>query len=346
MAREHHLDPSLYHHDWDSSREPVLAVGSGDVVHYELLMAGHGQVTRSSSAADVLWDWSTLYNLGGPVLVEGAAPGDALQVDVLSLTPGPWGWTAVLPELGLLAADFPDPILRIFDLREDRVVVAPGARVPIRPFLGTMGVVTGEPGPQAPFPPHRGGGNIDCRHLIPGSTLFLPIWAEGALFSCGDPHAAQGDGEVCVSAVECSMQATLRLTVTRRAIRQPSYTVPHAVVDPGPYFGTMGIDADLMEGARTAVRAMIDLLADERGLTREDAYVLCSLAGDLRIHEIVDAGVWNVGMTMPASVFAYATTEAGVSGRGRTRARRRRAARPRRRAPSRRSRAGDPGGAA
>ena len=106
-----------------------------------------------------------------------------------------------------------------------------------------------------------------------------------------------------MSAVECAMQATLRLTTVRKTIQSPAYAVPHAVVDSGPYFGTMGIDPDLMEGARIAVRAMISRLGDEHGLAPADAYVLCSLAGDLRIHEIVDAGVWNVGMTMPLSVF-------------------------------------------
>ena len=161
-----------------------------------------------------------------------------------------------------------------------------------------MGVATDEPGPFTPFPPHRGGGNLDCRHLVAGSTLLLPIWCEGALFSCGDAHAAQGDGEVCVTAVECDMEATLRFGLDKRAIPAPEFPVPH-VDPPGPYYGTMGIDPELMEGARAAVRNMIGWLVDEHGLSREDAYILCSLAGDLRIHEIVDAGVWNVGMTMP-----------------------------------------------
>ena len=181
--------------------------------------------------------------------------------------------------------------------------MAPGVEVAIQPFLGTMGVPTDEPGPHRALPPHRGGGNVDCRHLIVGSTLLLPVWCEGALFSCGDPHAAQGDGEVCVTAIECGMEATLRFSLGDRAITAPEYRVPHTVGVPGPYHGTMGIDPDLMEGARTAVRNMIAWLVDEHGLTREDAYILCSLAGDLRIHEIVDAGVWNVGMTLPLAVF-------------------------------------------
>lgn len=301
MPREHHLDPAAIHHDWDSSREPALTVQSGDVVQLELKMAGDGQVEESSGAAQ--WDWSTLYNLGGPIALAGATPGDTLRIEILSLDPGDWGWTAIVPELGLLPGDFPSPFLKIFDLRgRDRAVVCAKATVPIHPFLGTMGVSIETTGPSSPFPPHKGGGNIDCRHLLAGSTLWLPVWREGALFSCGDPHAAQGDGEVCVSAIECAMSATLRLTVEQRTIPGPCYQAPRPPFDPGPYHGTMGIDPDLMEGSRTAVRNMISWLVDEHDLEPEDAYVLCSLAGNLHIHEIVDAGVWNVGMTMPLSV--------------------------------------------
>lgn len=304
MSREHTLDATRIHHDWDASREPALAVSSGDVVHLDLPITGAGQVTETSTVGDVEWDFATIYNLGGPIHVEGALPGQTLEVEVLDLVPGPWGWTTVIPELGLLAQDFPEPYLKLFDLRErTRAVVAPGVEVPIEPFLGTMGVPTPGASAMSPFPPHEGGGNVDTRHLVRGSTLWLPIWCEGALFSCGDAHAAQGDGEVCVSAIECAMQATLRLTVRDRAIPGPAFRTPRAVVADGPYYGTMGIHADLMEGARTAVRNMIAWLVEEHGLTREDAYVLCSLAGDLRILEIVDAGVWNVGMTMPLSVF-------------------------------------------
>jgi acetamidase/formamidase len=304
MATEHALDGTQVHHDWDRSREPVLAIRPGDVVHFELPVTGEGQVTESSSIDEVEWNFETIYNLAGPILVEGASPGDTLEVEILELHPGTWGWTSVIPELGLLAADFPEPFLKTFDLRSGTTAtVSPGVEVPLQPFLGTMGVTTDEPGPVSPFPPHKGGGNVDCRHLIVGSTLWLPVWCEGALFSCGDAHGVQGDGEVCVSAVECAMQATLRFGLKDETIPGPAFRTPYPVGIPGPYHGTMGIDAGLMEGARTAVRNMIAWLVEEHGLSREDAYVLCSLAGDLRIHEIVDAGVWNVGMTLPLGVF-------------------------------------------
>ena len=305
MGGEHHLDGSRVHHNWDSGREPVLGIASGDVVHFDLPVTGEGQVTESSTAASVEWDFETIYNLAGPIRVAGARPGSTLEIEVLELTPGPWGWTAFLPGAGLLPEDFPEPYLKIFDLRGRTTArVADGVEVPLEPFLGTMGVTPDEPpGPVDVFPPHRGGGNIDTRHLVVGSRLWLPVWCDGGLFSCGDAHAVQGDGEVCVSAIECAMTASLRLTVHDRSIPGPSYRVPERIGLPGPYHGTMGIDSDLMEGARTAVRNMIAWLVEEHGLGREDAYVLCSLAGDLHIHEIVDAGVWNVGMTLPLGVF-------------------------------------------
>jgi acetamidase/formamidase len=304
MSSEHTLDPTVIHHDWDSSREPVLTIASGDVVHFDLQMAGERQVEETSRIEDVVWDFDTIYNLAGPIFVEGARPGQTLEVEILELDPGPWGWTAFIPGAGLLPDDFPDPFLKTYDLRgRSTAVVAPGVEVPIGPFLGTMGVPPDEPGSLNPFPPHKGGGNMDCRHLVAGSTLWLPIWCDGALFSCGDPHAAQGDGEVCVSAIECGMRATLRFSLRERSIPGPAFRVPAPLATPGPQHGTMGIDADLMSASRTAVRNMIAWLVDENGMTREDAYVLCSIAGDLKIHEIVDAGVWNVGMTMPLAVF-------------------------------------------
>lgn len=301
---EHNLSAAQIHHNWDNSRPPVLHAASGDIVHFDLPITGDGQVNEGSNVDEVVWDFETIYNLAGPIYIEGAQPGDTLEVEILELEPGEWGWTTIIPELGLLPLDFPDAFLKIFDLRSrDRAHLVPGVSVPIQPFLGTMGVPTDEAGVFSPFPPHKGGGNLDNRHLIVGSTLWLPVWCEGALFSCGDSHAAQGDGEVCVSAIECAMRATLRFTLLKRPLSMPAYRTPGPVLDQGPHHGTMGISSDLMEGAQIAVRSMIDWLVSEHSLSREDAYVLCSIAGNLHIHEIVDAGTWNVGFTMPLSVF-------------------------------------------
>jgi acetamidase/formamidase len=300
---EHVIDAARIHHEWDLSLEPTLAIASGDVVHLDLPVAGRGQVALGARYEDTSFDLATIYNLLGPIHVEGAEPGQTLEVEVVSLQPGGWGWTAFLPELGLLPDDFPEPYLRTFEIDGVSVEVAPGIRVPCEPFLGTMGNHPGEPERSLPFPPHRGGGNMDNRHLVAGSTVSLPVWVAGARFSCGDPHAMQGDGEVCVAALECDMQATLRFRLLDRSLPAPMFTSPPPTRDGEGTVGTMGIDSDLMEGSRLAVRAMIDWLEAEHGLTREDAYVLCSLAGDLKIHEIVDAGVWNVGFTLPRAIF-------------------------------------------
>jgi acetamidase/formamidase len=304
---EHHIDPQRIHHAWDNTLEPTLIVASGDTVHYDLLMAGHGQVHEGDSFGDTNFDFDTLYNLLGPLCVEGARPGDTLRVDILDLQPGEWGWCSILSELGTLPDQFPDPYLRTFDLRGGtHAQLGATVSIPFSPFLGTMGTHPDEPATASAFPPHKGGGNVDTRHLTIGATLWLPVWCEGALFSCGDPHAMQGDGEVCVAALECDMRASLRFTVEARTIPAPYFRTAGALtpaVEGKGHHGAMGIAPDLMEGTRAAVSAMIEWVVDEHGLTREDAYMLCSLAGDLKIFEVVDAGMWNVGLTLPLSVF-------------------------------------------
>ncbi|MGH2856217.1 MAG: acetamidase/formamidase family protein, partial [Solirubrobacteraceae bacterium] len=304
---EHLIDPARVHHQWDRDIEPSLRIQSGDTVAFELRMAAHGQLREGDSFAQARFDFERLYHLLGPVYVEGACPGDTLRVDVLSLEPGDWGWCVIMPGQGLLPERFPEGYLRTFDLRDgdrDGVWFAPGVRLPLAPFLGTIGVHPGEPAQASVFPPHRGGGNIDNRHLIAGATAWLPVWCDGGLFSCGDPHALQGDGEVCVSALECDMRAKLRFTVERRTIGAPRFRTPGPLtgsVEGGGHLGVMGIAPDLMEGAREAVGAAIDMLVAEHGLCEQDAYMLCSLAGDLKLLEVVDAGIWNVGLTLPLS---------------------------------------------
>src|SRR4051812_28274942 len=196
---EHTIDAERYHHNWDNRLPPTLEISSGDVVDFDLAMAGNGQIHEHDSYADTTFDFDSIYSLLGPVYVDGARPGDTLRVDILSMAPGEWGWCGVEPDLGLLPEDFPERFVKTFDLRGGRAVqVCPQVTVPLAPFLGTMGTHPDEPTTAPSFPPHKGGGNIDTRHLTEGSTLWLPVWCEGALFSCGDPHGAQGDGEVCL----------------------------------------------------------------------------------------------------------------------------------------------------
>jgi acetamidase/formamidase len=305
MARDHVIDPSAIHHQWDSRLEPVLAINSGDTVHYDVKVAGDGQVWPGARYEDTCFDFDTIYNLSGPLWVNGAEPGDTLQVDVLELRHGEWGWAAFLPEMGLLPDGFPHGYVRTFELKDQVAEFVPGIHIPLAPFCGTIGTHPGEPATVSPFPPHRGCGNIDNRHLTSGSTLWVPVYLPGAMFSCGDPHAAQGDGEVSVTALEAPLAGSLRFTLHKRAISAPRFQVPgtSAAIRAGGYQATMGLSADLMECSRIAVRAMIEWLVDSRGLSADDAYLLCSITGDLRIVEVVDAGVWNVAMTMPLAIF-------------------------------------------
>src|SRR5215469_9468009 len=308
MPRDHVIDPSVIHHQWDADLEPILAINSGDTVSYDIKVAGDGQVWPGAAYEDARFDFDTIYNLSGPVWVNGAEPGDTLQVDILELQHGDWGWAAFLPDFGLLPEDFPHGYVRTFALKDGTAEFAPGITIPLAPFCGTIGNHPGEPRQILPFPPHRGCGNIDNRHLTSGSTLWIPVHMKGAMFSCGDPHAAQGDGEVCVTALEAPLSGSMRFTLHKRSIGAPRFRVPAGsdAIRRGGYQATMGISPDLMEGSRMAVRAMIDWLVAERDLPPDDAYILCSIIGDLKIIEVVDSGVWTVSMSLPLEVFEAA----------------------------------------
>jgi acetamidase/formamidase len=233
-----------------------------------------------------------------------------LGIEIVDLHTQGWGWTAILPGLGLLPDDFPDPYLKIFDLSNGRMTrLRDDIAIPIEPFLGTMGVCPAGASSQPVMPPGVFGGNMDTRQLVRGATLYLPVQVEGALFSCGDAHAAQGDGEVCVTGIESPMYCVLRFTLHEdRSIPAPQYrTAPGSLtphVDGGGFYGTTGVGPDLYAAAQGAVRAMIDYLVDTYDLSREDAYVLSSLCVDLKISEIVDAGEYVVSAVLPLAVFS------------------------------------------
>jgi len=307
---EHQLDRGKVHYTWNPAHPPAIEIDPGDVVHCWTDEVTGGQLTRESSA-DVLGtiDFSRIYPLAGPIYVRGAAPGDALVVDILALRPDDWGWTGILPGLGLLSDDFSQPYIKHFDLSNGKTTrFADRILLPLQPFCGTMGVSPAEPGDRSVLPPGDFGGNMDIRHLNEGSTLLLPVNVEGALFSAGDCHAVQGDGEVCVTGIECPMSFSLRFDLRKGAnLPSPQFFVkrsPLSEHDSGAgYFATTGVGPDLMENARNAVRRMIDWLTTEHKLTPEDAYLLCSLAGDLKISEIVDQPNWIVSFFTPLGIF-------------------------------------------
>lgn len=297
------------HLAWDPAIPPVATVGSGEVVEFDCLDASNGEITADSTTESLATlDFDRVDQVTGPVAVDGAAPGDTLQVDLMEFTPADWGWTASIPGFGLLADDFPDGFLKITPLPSpsERVEFWPGIRLPLAPFCGEVGVAP-ETGPRSTIPPDLHGGNMDTRHLVAGSTLFLPVFHAGANFSIGDGHATQGDGEVSGTAIETPMRALVRLTV-RKDIRVtgPEFlaaTDPHATLRNGPRYATDGIGPDLMQASREALRRMIDWLGREHGLDPMQAYLLCSVAVDLRISEIVDVPNFVVTAHCPLGIF-------------------------------------------
>lgn len=296
------------HLAWDNSIAPVLRIASGDTVQIDAVEASGGQLGPHSTVQDIATlDFAACDPVQGPVYVEGAEPGDTLQIEVLELQTADWGWTAIIPGFGLLADEFPEPALKIWELRDGYAQFDPGIRIPLEPFCGEIGVAPGEPGAFSTIPPSLNGGNIDTKHLAVGSTVYLPVLAPGALFSVGDGHAAQGDGEVCGTAIETPMQITLRLTVRKdKPVPELQYRTAGPLAprtNTAPYYATTGCAPDLMEAARTAIRHMIAYLGHTHGLSRADAYMLCSVAVDLKINEIVDAPNWIVGAYLPTSIF-------------------------------------------
>jgi acetamidase/formamidase len=306
----HDLRGDAFAYAWDNAREPALEIESGEAVQLHVRDASDEQIREGSGVEDVAkLDFSHVNPVSGPVFVEGAKPGDTLEVELVELRPQGWGWTAIIPGFGLLADEFPEPWLRISRVEDDagRVRFSDRIALPYRPFPGTLGVAPPEPGEHSIVPPRRWGGNMDVKHLNPGVRLFLPVGVEGALFSLGDTHAAQGDGEVCGTAIETAMDVVVRLTV-RRDVRVEAlqFDLPKGLVadaSRSAHHVCTGVGPDLMEAAKDAVRATIAYLGDRHGLDREEAYAVASVACDLRIHEVVDAPNWVVGCFVPESIF-------------------------------------------
>ncbi|MDL4821194.1 acetamidase/formamidase family protein [Actinomadura opuntiae] len=299
-----HIRRTSVHNAWDNAIAPIATIAPGAELTVETADASGGQLGPGSGSADVAaLDFGRVNPVTGPLLVEGAAPGDALVIDVLDMAVGAWGWTACIPGFGLLADDFPDAHLRISRIADGAAELLPGLRVPVVPMIGTIGVAPPEPGEHSIVPPRRWGGNMDVRHIGPGARLVLPVGVDGALLSLGDAHAAMGDGEVCGTGVETD--ATVRLRVDVRRGAAPS--TPVIETDPrtqrtGAALVTTGIGPDLMAASRDAARALVAEVAARTGMAPADAYLLASVAADLKISEVVDAPNWIVSAHLELSL--------------------------------------------
>ncbi|MDB4894247.1 MAG: Formamidase [Firmicutes bacterium] len=305
---QHSIHAHHRHFGWDNTILPALEVEPGTSVEIEVGDASAGQLHLRSTMADVgALDFSRINPVTGPIFIKGARPGDTLEVEILDFGATSWGWTAIIPGFGLLADEFREPWLKTWDLSKGQALFNDEISVPIKPFPGTIGTALKEPGVHSIVPPRYNGGNMDIRHLTRGTRLLLPVSVEGALFSVGDTHAAQGDGEVCGTAIEAPMGMAVRFKLHKgRTIQEPRYIIagaPTPEADAKGYYVTTGQAPDLHEATRKAVRFMIEHLQEEHALSREEAYALCSVAVDLRISEIVDAPNWLVSAFLPQAIF-------------------------------------------
>ena len=259
-STRHTIHRDHIHQGWNNAFPPALKIAPGETVHFETLDASSGKLTRTSTAADLeKLDFDRVNPVTGPVYIDGAKPGDALKVSVLSFRPSGWDWTGNIPGFGLLSDQFPQARLHHwnYDPGLAPAMYGPGGRIPLRPFTGTIGVAPASPGLHSIIPPRNVGGNMDARDIAEGAELYLPVEVEGAIFSVGDTHAAQGDGEVCGTAIESPIDVTLRFDLVKGAnARSPRYVTPGPVTrhfDTKGYEVTTGIGPDLMAGARMAV---------------------------------------------------------------------------------------------
>lgn len=288
---------------FDATLRPVLEVRSGETVVVETVSGGPDHIPSAGSGLRIPPELLDIHArsprqlpghiLTGPIAVAGAKPGHVLEVQILDVKlRQDWGWNLIRPLSGTLPDDFPNARTEIIPLDREAMTarLSWGLDLPLRPFFGVMGVAPPSNwGRISSIQPRAHGGNIDNKELVPGTTLFLPVFVEGALFSCGDGHAAQGDGEVCVTAIETALEGTFRLVLREdMALTRPRALTPTHLV-------TMGLHEDLDRCAEIALRDMIDWIVERAGLSREDAYMLCSLAGDLRITQTVNG---NKGVHM------------------------------------------------
>jgi acetamidase/formamidase len=311
---DHHLPASSANCAWgyfDPKRPPALTVDSGDTVVIDTVSGGpdvlpKGEFFIPPELLDVHKNSVQEmpgHILTGPVAIRGAKPGQVLEVRIKDVKLRQnWGYNAIRPLAGTLPYDFETARLLNIPLDvEANVAHLPwGLKLPLAPFFGVMGVA---PPPNwgriSSIMPRAHAGNIDNKELVAGTTLYLPIFNEGALFSCGDGHGAQGDGEVCITAIETALRGTFQFIVRDDL----SFTYPRA--ETPTHYITMGMDPDLDQCSVMALRDMIVLLGEKAGLSREDAYTLCSLAGDLHVTQTVN-GNKGVHMMMSKSLLQQA----------------------------------------
>lgn len=363
MAHSFHVSTHQFHYTWSRKHEPVIRVASGGEVSFDLHDGSDNQITAEHPSLEG-FDVSRIDPCSGPVFVEGAEPGDTLRVDILDLEPSKFAWTVHVPGIGLLRDDpeFRDvPGMQTWDLSESALVQAdigknksgyrlwraqmkPGISVPLDPFVGIMGVAPA-PGTKPAGPAlenegdapdhlstvpayHESGGNIDCRSFREGAAIYFPVHVPGALFSAGDGHGTQGDGEVCGTAMETQMKARFRFTVLKKSsgsntAERDSYigtwrpksiycmapprdrerALTEVDEDCGEYTAVAS-HHDPLEASKLALRGLLEWLCTVKGLSPSEAYILASVAAHLRMAAVVNTPNYTISCSLPMTVFA------------------------------------------
>jgi len=300
-AAEHTLSADQTHSRFSASIEPVLRVSSGAVIEAFPPEASDGQLTPSSTVDDLAeLSFDPIHPLVGPVYVEGADPGDVLVVKLHEVEVREWGWNAVVPGFGFLRERFDEPYLKTYRFAPGDSVAdfGQGFRVPLRPFPGVVAVAPETDSMLSTIPPRRNGGNVDDRDLVAGTTIYLPVLVEGALFSIGDGHAAQGDGEVSGTAIEAPLRVRYQVWV----VDAPEHPVPELQYLNDDVYGVTAFGETVDEAARKATGYMVDYLQQVHGVEGTDAYALASIAANLKISEVVDVPHMLVTMQLPRSI--------------------------------------------
>jgi acetamidase/formamidase len=300
---DHHLAAAPTHSRWNADLPPRVTIASGDTVHFECQDSSGAQVSPATTLADFeRIDRNRIHALTGPVAVHGALPGDVLQIDVLQVAHKGWGWSSIIPGLGFLKQRFASPFFFHWQLDAETTRSLAPAIVPLRPFCGIMGVAPAEHGEFRTRPPGIFGGNMDVRELATGATLYLPVQQPLALFSCGDAHAAQGDGEVCINGIECPADVTLRFTL------HPDHHLCAPLIESapapeaGPAWLTVESHTDALTAALHATDRMVDLLVSRWGFSDVHAYLLCSVAMKLQLSQVVNEPMITVVAALPKSI--------------------------------------------
>jgi len=297
---DYFLTADQKHNKFSSLIPPVLKVKSGSVIKADAYEASDNQLHRNATLEDLInIDFGPIHAMTGPVYVEEAEVGDILAVDLLKVELGDYGWQAIVGGFGFLTERFPNPKLNIheIDVLNKTTMFNDKIKIPLKPFPGIMGVAPNTEEMLSTIPPRANGGNMDDPSLVEGTTVYFPVFVKGALFSIGDGHAVQGYGEVCGSAIEAPMTFTYRLRVLKNKppIKEPQY-------ETDDYYAVTGFGTTIDAATKKAVNYMVDYLINNYNVSPEDAYMLCSLVGDLKIAEVVDVPNMLVTMHFPKTI--------------------------------------------